>query len=334
MKQFNNNLTKNPFLQAIFFSFLLTGQLKVVQAGTVEVGTQFTYQGELIDNGSPANGVYDLLIILYSAPTGGTQIDFEVIDDIQITDGLFSAELDFGDAPFSGDERFLEVNVRNGNSNAGYSILLPRSRVNPTPYAIQAEFAENGGSPWAENGSGLSYDNDVIIGNAATTTGSLLTVDTSGGQSPVRFKIDGSTKLIIRENGGLSVGVNTSGVPENGLYVNGKVRQPLDQHGFAKGGVTFVCGNSGTTINDEFNNENTNGFIISSAQPENGRCSVSVPFEITDSFLMANTSAVNFPRGVACGKTTDGGGNDVIECNAWNPLNGERVDAVVTLLLF
>ena len=39
------------------------------------LGTAFTYQGRLTDNGSPANGDCDFLFELYVAAKGGTPLD-------------------------------------------------------------------------------------------------------------------------------------------------------------------------------------------------------------------------------------------------------------------
>ena len=117
-----------------------------VHAGSIPVGTQFTYQGELIDNGSPANGIYDLNIQLYNSVSGGALIDTNVLADIEVNNGLISGVLDFGDLPFSGEESYLQINVRPGNSTSAYEPLSPRQRINVTPYAIQSEFSENGGS--------------------------------------------------------------------------------------------------------------------------------------------------------------------------------------------
>jgi len=38
---------------------------------TQPLGVGFTYQGRLIDGGTPANGNYDLIFNLYDAPTNG-----------------------------------------------------------------------------------------------------------------------------------------------------------------------------------------------------------------------------------------------------------------------
>ena len=314
---------------------ILSIQLNTSIAGVDEVGTSFTYQGELIDNGSQANGTYDLQINLYVVPTSGIPIAGVQIDDIEVVNGLFSTELDFGDFPFSGQERYLQLNVRPGDSTDDYSLLLPRSRINVTPYAIQAAFVENSGSPWEEiNGGVLRSVNDIAVGEG---TGSLstakATINSALNQDALRVRVSGGTKFVVQADGGVAVGTNQV-APENGLLVNGEVKQPLNQHGFAKAGMRFTCGNSGTTIFESFNNENTDDFTVNNSLPEAGRCVVAAPFDITDSYIVANTFATNIPRGVSCGKTTDGGGEDVIECNAYTPLNGTRNDAVVTLLLF
>ena len=50
---------------------LLTLSSSVVPA--FAQGTAFTYQGQLTDRGSPANGSYDLTFILYDAVTNGVR---------------------------------------------------------------------------------------------------------------------------------------------------------------------------------------------------------------------------------------------------------------------
>ncbi len=319
---------------------ILTSILLVVMsqselyAGTISVGSQFTYQGELIDNGSPANGEYDFLIQLYDSEVGGTVVDFNNIGDFTVINGLFSLDLDYGDMPFNGDEMYLQVNVRPGSSTSSYESLNPRQRVNATPYAIQADFVQNGGgSPWEDVAGGINYDQDVFIGNPNTTTSSLLTIDTSGGESPLRAKINGSTKLIVRDNGGVSVGANAS-APDNGLMVEGDVRQPLDRHGFAKAGITFVCGNQSTNILDQFNNQNSDAIVVTSNLPEDGRCEISFPFDISDVFISATPIGGGaIVRGVNCTKNSNGT-IDIIECNAYNPLTDVRADAVINLFVF
>ncbi len=320
------------------FKIVILIMVVIVQqsfAGSSDVGTRFNYQGELLDNGSPANGTYDLIIQLYDAASGGTSQDFNLVNDIEISNGLINTELDFGDTPFMGEERYLELSIRPGNSTAGYNILSPRTRINATPYAIQSSFTENVEHPWEQlNDGGIRSINDISVGmGSGSQSSAKATINSALGQDPLRVRISGGSKFVVQADGGVAVGTNQA-APENGLLVNGEVRQALNRRGFVKAGLTFVCGNSGTTIESQFNNVSGGDFIVTSNLPENGRCEVTAPFDISDVYLMTTTFAVNFPRGVSCGKTTNGGGDAVIECNAYNPLSGNRVDALVTLLLF
>ena len=59
-----------------FVQFLIVAALASfgLQLSTVFAqGTAFTYQGQLNDNGSPADGTYDLRFAIFDAASGGTQ---------------------------------------------------------------------------------------------------------------------------------------------------------------------------------------------------------------------------------------------------------------------
>jgi len=108
------------------------------------VGTAFTYQGRLLDGGSPANGEYDFQFALYDAASGGTQVGSIVtVEDVTVTDGYFTVELDFGDV-FDGTALWLEVGVRPGGSTGAYTTLSPRQPLTAAPYAHYAVSA-----PWS-----------------------------------------------------------------------------------------------------------------------------------------------------------------------------------------
>ncbi len=101
---------------------------------SANLGTEYTYQGELKTNGSPANGAYDFQFDLYSVATNGSSLATNVVDDLDVTDGVFSAELDMGNA-FIGDQLYLEIRVRDGGSTGSYTTLTPRQKVTAAPYA-------------------------------------------------------------------------------------------------------------------------------------------------------------------------------------------------------
>ncbi len=117
------------------------------------ISTAFTYQGRLTNGGSPANGTYDFEFKLYDSDSGGTQIGSTVaIDDEFVANGLFMVDLDFGTGYFNGDDRWLEIGVREGSSTGLFMTLSPRQKINPTPYAILAENSD---------GLNLPYDGTV-----------------------------------------------------------------------------------------------------------------------------------------------------------------------------
>ena len=83
--------------------------------------TAFTYQGRLTDGGNPANGPYDLQLVLFDAATGGAQVGATLTrDDVPVANGLFTVSLDFGTA-FAGAKRWLELRVRPGSSTGAYT---------------------------------------------------------------------------------------------------------------------------------------------------------------------------------------------------------------------
>lgn len=104
----------------------------------------FTYQGRLGDAGMPAAGTYDFEFSFYD-----TDDEFGVlipgcstvtVEDIEVSDGYFSVELDPGLGCFTGANVFLQIGVRPYDSTDAYEILEPRQQVTAGP---MAQYAEN-----------------------------------------------------------------------------------------------------------------------------------------------------------------------------------------------
>ncbi len=76
-----------------------------------DVGTAFTYQGELIDNGTPVDDDCVFSFSLWDMAAGGSQIGSTLTPTVTVTDGRFTEVLDFGDDRFPGSPRFLEMSV-------------------------------------------------------------------------------------------------------------------------------------------------------------------------------------------------------------------------------
>ena len=65
------------------------------------IGTAFTYQGRFIDNSNPADGTYDFEYKLYDDLSAGSQVGNTICkNDLEVIDGYFTTELDFGSGVF------------------------------------------------------------------------------------------------------------------------------------------------------------------------------------------------------------------------------------------
>ena len=215
------------------------------------VGSRFSYQGQLQVSNSAANGLYDLHFSIWDNVSGMGQLGGDLIlDDVDVVNGLFSVELDFGDVPFDGDDVFLEIRIREGVSTGSFTFISPRQRINATPYATQAEFlAANGAttgqilqfdgtnwvaanigtgtSPWSPGFGGTQYIGDVVIGDLVASAGDTLQILSQVNESPLRILVGGvGTRFRVSKNGGTGVGANYSDgqIPANGLRVAGNVQ--------------------------------------------------------------------------------------------------------------
>ncbi len=164
--------------------------------------TAFTYQGQLTENGTPANGVFDLQFRLFaSTNTIGLPLGTAVVNDATATNGLFTVSLDFGASPFSGPARWLEISVRPGMSAGAYTTIAPLQPVTPTPYAITALGAAAGSINAAALANGavtavklasnsitaVSLGTNVVVNTAniadgAVTSNKLANASVGGGQ--------------------------------------------------------------------------------------------------------------------------------------------------------
>lgn len=111
------------------------------KAPSANVGTAFTYQGQLKTNGALITGSCNLAFRLYDDPSAGTSIGSAITQTIPITNGLFTTQLnasnEFGANAFNGEARWLEIRVSNTCPSSGsFTTLSPREAVSPAPYAL------------------------------------------------------------------------------------------------------------------------------------------------------------------------------------------------------
>jgi len=127
---------------AVLLSVLVLGY---ASSGVAAQTTAFSYQGSLADGGGMADGMYDFEFTLFDALTGGSSVGTDEHLGVQVLDGLFTVELDFGSVPFDlGNDRWLEVSVRLEGAGS-YTALDPRTKLGAVPYATHAEISEVAG---------------------------------------------------------------------------------------------------------------------------------------------------------------------------------------------
>jgi trimeric autotransporter adhesin len=140
-------------------------------------GTAFTYQGRLQNNGTPASGAYSLTFTLFTSSTGGSAVAGPVTNStVVVTNGLFTAPIDFGAGVWNGATNWLEIGVET-NGGGAFTTLSPRQRVTPTPYAITAE---NLDGTVGSGGLSGTYGNQVTLNNIANQFSGSFTGNGTG----------------------------------------------------------------------------------------------------------------------------------------------------------
>jgi hypothetical protein len=99
----------------------------------------FTYQGNLMDGATAANGTYNMQFSLYDLSMGGMQQGSTITNtSVSVSNGVFTVQLDFSPAtPFAtGADRWLEIAVKKP-ADPGYTTLAPRQQMTSSPYSIR-----------------------------------------------------------------------------------------------------------------------------------------------------------------------------------------------------
>lgn len=98
------------------------------------VGTAFTYQGFLKKDGQPYTGKCAILFYLYDG--GDNYLDDYYVSEVDLSNGLFSVDIDFGASQFQGSYRSIIPNFK-CPVTSDY-VLMPAQPIRAVPYAITA----------------------------------------------------------------------------------------------------------------------------------------------------------------------------------------------------
>ena len=236
-----NLLTRAAFALALFLAF--NHQLSTVHAQ----GTAFTYQGQLVSGGAPANGSYDLTFTLFDAGADGDLIAGPLTNSATaVSNGLFTVTLDFGAGVFTGTTYWLEIAVET-NGGSGFTTLAPRQQVTPTPYAIFANTASNVLGTVSSAGLAGEYGNVVTLDNPGNSISGTFTGDGTGVANVDALTLDGLSSAAFWSTAG-----NAGADPANGAFLGTTDDLPLELHvngsralrlEYAYGGVYGVAPN-------------------------------------------------------------------------------------------
>ena len=215
---------------------LMVCQVNVSEAAPM--GTAFTYQGRMMDANGPADGIHEFQFELYDLPEDGNQVDGTfALRSVDVIDGYFTVELNFGVDAFDGDARWLQIAVRPTNTADPFTTLIPRQEVTPTPYAMYAANA-SADSDWMVLGDDMYLipSGNVGIGTSSpdarlsihmkgnpispSDVGGLIIKDgftNSGNQLEVQNTL-GNPNFVVDHVGRVGIG---TGTPEAALHVKG-----------------------------------------------------------------------------------------------------------------
>ncbi|MEO8377194.1 MAG: hypothetical protein ABI579_05940, partial [Candidatus Sumerlaeota bacterium] len=201
-------------------SALLFGDVHRLQAATA-LTQVITYQGRLLDDGVPADGLYDIAFYLYDNESGTGSYSVPAtnpIETIEVKDGLFSQKLTFaGTEPFiDGNKRWLKLAVRPHVVGTEEDLvdLSPLQELTPAPYSRYSSLAASAThATGADSATNADHADEADEADHADTA----TDATYAGVAKKLRAADGSPEAVFVDNDG-KVGVGTSS-PSNYFHV-------------------------------------------------------------------------------------------------------------------
>ena len=281
------------------------------------VGSKFSYQGVLKENGSPANGSRDMTFRLYSDDTCSTQVSSDIVESgVQVTDGLFSVELDVTHSDFDGQGLWLEVEV--GGTKIGCQEILP------VPYALSLK----PGAIISDTRDGILY----VRSTGTADSDALVAHNLEGsGEAVSGYAMDGSGVYGVSTN---SYGVHGYSYNDTAIYADGTghVKQVRTGDGLVKAAVYVNCKDDNLFgVIRAFNNV-VPVAIFPSPGLAAGHCTIDFGFDISDRFWVATAIADPlFSYGVTC---RQGSSSNLLDCARYNAYDGLGANGNIMVLVY
>ncbi|MBL4773787.1 MAG: hypothetical protein JKX98_09395 [Alcanivoracaceae bacterium] len=134
-------------------------------------------------------------------------------------------------------------------------------------------------------------------------------------------------KLMVHDNGGTSIGSSTS-APNNGLYLEGSVKQLNNSNGIMKYMLEATCANSGSSIVNSYNAVSSSPISISNGNSA-GLCTITFPHDISARYFQA-TPVFFGSMAVSCRDTS----STKISCKRFNPSTLAGANGKIMILVY
>lgn len=224
-----------------------------------------TYQGYLSDEGEAAEGAYDFTFTVFPSATGGISVAVVALENVSVTRGIFTAQLDFGSGIFTGAPRYLEIGVRAGDSSGGYTTLTPRQLLSPAPSALALPGLWTQPFSMSVNLIGGYPGNSIDPGVVGGTIGGGGQLSTDSQNGPNRIGADanfgtiagGNNNAISGTNAFIGGGANNLAAGVISVIGGGWFNSTTDTSGFSviAGGYSNDMDATGGFIGGGFNNQ-------------------------------------------------------------------------------
>jgi hypothetical protein len=190
------------------------------------------YQGKLDFQGQPHTGTVGMRFTLWSSLSGGQMIGSPVELSVDVVEGLFSADLNFGSVMNWQEQRYLQIEI-----NA--QVIEPRHVVRAAPYAMYARelFPGSSSLAWRQFGSSVVYQDGPVgigLGNPAHNlhvrgdNAAMMIEGQSGSSAFLRFKLgdvepDDNRNYIALSSASASLVTRVGGADRMRILNNGRI---------------------------------------------------------------------------------------------------------------
>jgi uncharacterized small protein (DUF1192 family) len=220
----------------------------------------FTYHGSLSDGGQPANGRYDLQIVLYGDKQGSVALTPAVtVLGLDVHDGSFSTELDLGNAAQDGG--WIGVAVRPAGAS-DFAALSGRSKVEPAGTCPASWLLDGNAGTTGANYLGTTDAVDLVLKAGGVNAGAFspdASFKAGSGHATAARAVSLNFGFAEAED---SVAAGFSGIvnpADHGSFVfgddtNGTFETTFPQQFLVRaGGGVMLNGNSLFSSNDDLN---------------------------------------------------------------------------------